>query len=310
MATYNKRVGVIGSINTDVVCNTDVLPKIGETVIGKDFLISFGGKGANEAVAASRLGASTNLLGCVGDDMFSKNAIAHLQEEGVHITAVKQVKNTMGGIANIVVSNKNNQIIVIPGANELVDTSYIKKYTARIKECSIVGGQFEIPIDALLLASQICVDNNIKFVLNPSPIKDYPKQLFDNASYVIVNEIELKTITRYDDTVPLKVLELYPSKLILTKGSDGVYYHDGTQLVHIPAINVNVIDTTGAGDTFMGAFMVAINNNMSLKDAVLFANISAGLKTTKLGAQTGMPKLSEVKKYIKANKINLKINMD
>ncbi len=310
MSNIKNRVGVIGSINTDIVCNTDNLPQIGETVIGKDFLISFGGKGANEAVAASRLGASVNLLGCVGDDMFSKNAIAHLQSEGVHITAVKQVKNTQGGIANIVVSNKNNQIIVIPGANHLVDEKYVKKYTSRIKECSIVGGQFEIPIEALVLTSQICVDNNIKFVLNPSPIKQYPIELFNNATYVIVNEIEIKTVAGYVDKDPYKILELYPTKLILTCGSDGVYYNNGSTLIHIEAIKVDTIDTTGAGDTFLGAFMVAINNGMVLNDAITFANICAGLKTTKLGAQTGMPKLNEVKKYIKSNNINLKINMD
>lgn len=310
MSNIKNRVGVIGSINTDIVCNTDNLPQIGETVIGKDFLISFGGKGANEAVASSRLGASVNLLGCVGDDMFSKNAIAHLQSEGVHITAVKQVKNVQGGIANIVVSNKNNQIIVIPGANNLVDEKYVKKYASRIKECSIVGGQFEIPIEALVLTSKICVDNGIKFVLNPSPIKQYPAKLFDNATYVIVNEIEIKTIAGYVDKDPYKVLKLYPNKLILTCGSNGVYYSNGTSLIHIEAINVDTIDTTGAGDTFLGAFMVAINNGMILNDAIIFANICAGLKTTKLGAQTGMPKLNEVKKYIKSHKINLKINMD
>lgn len=303
-----NRIGVIGSINTDIVCRTNNLPKVGETVVGNDFLISFGGKGANEAVACARLGASTNLLGCVGDDMFSKNAIANLQLEGVHITAVKQVKNMQGGIANIVVCERNNQIIVIPGANTLVDVAYVKKYASRIKECSILGGQFEIPVESLLYASEVCVKNNIKFVLNPSPIKEYPKKLFSNATYVIVNEIEIKQIWGFDENNPLEVLNLYPNKLILTKGSHGVFYSDGNKIVNVPAINVKVVDTTGSGDTFLGAFMVAINNGLQFSEAVIFANICAGLKTTKLGAQTGMPTLSDVKKYIKQNKINLKIN--
>lgn len=310
MNKIKNRIGVIGSINTDIVCRTEKLPRVGETVEGKDFLISFGGKGANEAVACARLGGSTNLLACVGDDMFSKNAIANLQFENVHITAVKQLKNKQGGIANITVCNGNNQIVVIPGANALVDTNYIKKYSARIKECSIVGGQFEIPLDALLLASEICVENNIKFVLNPSPIKKFPKKLFDNATYVIVNEIEICEIEGYNKLKPYDVLKKYPNKLILTHGADGAFYCDGKEIVNIPAIKVKVVDTTGAGDTFLGSFMVAINNNLSMKDALTFANICAGLKTTKLGAQTGMPKLNDVKKYIKQNKINLKLNFE
>lgn len=305
-----KRIGVVGSINTDLVINTDILPNVGETVMGQDFMIAYGGKGANEAVACARLGESVNLLSCVGGDMFSKNAIAHLQEEGVHITAVKQLKNDKGGIASIVVSNRNNQIIVIPGANSKIDVSYIQKYQSRLKECSIVGTQFEIPIDAVLETSRICKEHGIKFVVNPSPIKDYPREIFDNASFVIVNELEISKIEGYDSARPLDLLQTYANKLILTKGKDGCYYSDGNGIVNIPAIaNITPVDTTGAGDTFLGAFMVGINNDMSIYDSLYFANICAGLKTTKLGAQTGMPTLKEVKKYVKDNKLNFKINI-
>ncbi|MBQ9790953.1 MAG: ribokinase [Clostridia bacterium] len=302
-----RRIGVVGSINTDLVCQSDTLPKVGETVTGTNFVIVNGGKGANEAVACARLGASTNLLACVGDDMFSRNAIANLQQEGVHITAVKQIKGMMGGVANIVVSNKNNQIIVVPGANAKLDVKYVKKYSDRIKECYIVGGQFETPIDSLLEVSRICRDNGVMFVLNPSPIKDYPTELYDNATYVIVNEIELKTITGYDDNDPYKVLRNNPNKLILTKGGEGCFYFNGTDIVNVPAIKVDVVDTTGAGDTFLGSYMVGLTNNMTQYDAIRFANICAGLKTTKLGAQTGMPTKDEVLKYIRKNKI--KINL-
>lgn len=302
-----NRIGVVGSINTDLVIKTDILPKIGETVTGNNFMISFGGKGANEAVAAARLNASVNLLSCVGDDMFSKNVIAHLQNEGVHITAVKQLQNCTGGVASIIVSNKDNQIIVVPGANEFVNKEYVEKYSSRLLECSIVGAQFEIPIEALEFVSRLCKDNNIKFVLNPSPIKGFSCELFENATYVIVNEIEIKDIAGYDENAPYSVISKYPNKLILTKGGDGCFVDCGNGVLNIPAINVDVVDTTGAGDTFMGAFMVAINNDMELSHAIQFANICAGLKTTKLGAQTGMPYLDDVKKYIKDNNIDLNI---
>lgn len=302
------RIGVVGSINTDLVIKTDILPEVGETVTGESFQITFGGKGANEAVASARLDASVNLISCVGDDMFSRNVIAHLQNEGVHITAVKQLKDCSGGIASIVVSNKNNQIIVIPGANAFVNREYVEKYSSRILECSIVGGQFEIPLDALMYVSRLCKENGIKFVLNPSPIKEFPKELFDNATYVIVNEVEVKEVAGYDENNPYAILEKYAGKLILTKGGEGCFVDAGNGVINIPAIKVDVVDTTGAGDTFMGAFMVGINNGMQLADAIRFANICAGLKTTKLGAQTGMPRLDEVKAYIKENNIDLTID--
>lgn len=299
-----KKIGVVGSVNVDIVCESESLPKVGETIMGRDFMISFGGKGANEAVASARLGASTSLFACVGDDMFSRNAIANLQVEGVHITAVKQVKKEKCGFANIVVSNKNNQIIVVPGANNRLDSAYVNKFASRIKECSIVGGQFEIPVESLLLVSRICRENNIKFVLNPSPIKDYPMELLDNATYVIVNEIEILQIDKNNKDIN-KLLEKYSQKLILTRGSKGCYFHNGEKIINVPAINIDVVDTTGAGDTFMGAFMVGVNGGLDFAEAIKFANVCAGLKTTKLGAQTGMPRMRDVLKYVKNNKIEI-----
>ena len=122
-----------------------------------------------------------------------------------------------------------------------------------------------------------------------------------------MNEIELKEIEGYSDQDPMNVLQQYPNKLIVTMGGDGVRYSDGTKIHTIPALPVKVIDTTGAGDTFLGSFMVGINNGLSIDQAIYFANICAGIKTTKLGAQTGMPKLAEVKKYIKSHKLNIDI---
>lgn len=301
-----NKIGIIGSINTDIVCETEIIPKVGETVIGNNFSTLHGGKGANEAVAAARLGADVNLIACVGDDDFSKNSLKNLKSEKIDTSGITSLKNTKGGIANIIISNKNNQIIVIPGANEKLSPDLITKNSQKILECNIVGSQFEVPIDSVLLASKICKENNIKFVLNPSPLKNYPQELFDNATFVIVNEIEISSIKGYNSENHFEVLNKYPNKLILTHGSKGCYYSNGTKIVNIPAINVNVIDTTGAGDTFLGSFMFAINNNLAIDKAIEFANICAGLKTTKLGAQTGMPTIKEVKKYIKENHIQIK----
>ena len=302
-----NKIGVIGSINTDIVCQTDIIPVVGETVIGNGFSTLHGGKGANEAVAAARLGAKVNLIACVGDDNFSKLSLKNLKNEKINTSGITELKNTQGGIANIIISNKNNQIIVIPGANEKLSTEHINKNISKLLECGIVGCQFEVPVDSLLHASQICKNNNIKFVLNPSPLKDYPQELFNNSTYVIVNEVELSSVSGYNPKKPFDVLKQYPNKLILTHGAEGCYYSNGKETINIPALKVKVVDTTGAGDTFLGSFMFAINNNLPLNNAIRFANICAGLKTTKLGAQTGMPKLNEVKEYMKKHNINFNI---
>lgn len=302
-----NKIGVVGSINTDLVVTTRTLPKVGETVTGDEFKICFGGKGCNEAVAAARLGAKVNLFSAVGEDLFSQNILAHLDSENVSLTGIKKIKGMTGGIANITVCNKNNQIIVVPGTNALVDTTHILAHKKEILECGIIGGMFEIPIETLVETSKICKENNIKFVLNPSPVKEYPLELFENATYVIVNEMEIEKVNGYNPKNPTEVLLKFPNKLILTKGADGCYYSDGKKVLHIPAIKVQVVDTTGAGDTFLGSFMFAINNGLKIEEALTFANICAGLKTTILGAQTGMPKIEKVLTYIKKNKIKIDI---
>ena len=301
------KIGIIGSINTDIVCQTDKIPEVGETVIGNNFSTLHGGKGANEAVSAARLGANVNLIACVGDDNFSSLSLKNLRSEKVNLIGITALKNTKGGIANIVISNKNNQIIVVPGANEKLSPDLIRKNISQILECNIIGAQFEVPIESVLLTSQICKENNIKFVLNPSPLKKYPKELFNNSTFVIVNEVEISSISGYNQQNPFEVLNKYPNKLILTHGSKGCYFSNGSEIINVPAIKVDVIDTTGAGDTFLGSFMFAINNNLPIEKSIEFANICAGLKTTKLGAQTGMPTIKEVKNYIKKNKIQITI---
>ena len=302
------KIGVVGSINTDLVVTTNTLPKIGETITGEEFKICFGGKGCNEAVASARLGAKVNLFSAVGEDLFSQNILSHLKEEKVCIKGIKKIKGMSGGIANITVSNKNNQIIVVPGANSLVDKNHIKSQEKAILECGIMGGMFEVQIESLIEANRICKANGIKFVLNPSPIKDYPFELFENSDFVIVNEVEIEKVRGYNAKKPMEVLQKYPNKLILTKGGDGCYYSNGKDVVNIPAINVKVVDTTGAGDTFLGSFMVAINKGLEIGQALTFANVCAGLKTTVLGAQTGMPKLENVLAYIKTHKLKLDID--
>lgn len=299
-----SKIGVLGSINLDLVCNTDNVPLVGQTVLGKSFQTSNGGKGANEAVAISRLDGNAVMFGCVGNDEFGKSLIQNLKKEKVDIKQVKQLKMN-SGIAMVTINKGNNSIIVVPGSNAKVDEKYVDSCAEQIKKCAVVGSQFEIDLGAVLRASEICKENNIPFVLNPSPVKKYPQSLFNNASYVVVNEIEVKSVKGYSDKNPLEILRKYPNKLILTLGGEGCKFFDGNEIVEIPAIEVDEVDTTGAGDTFMGAFMLEISKGKIVKEAISFANICAGLKTTKEGAQTGMPTIKEVEKYVKKNNVEV-----
>lgn len=292
-----SKVGVFGSINTDFVSTTGkVLPREGETIQGNSFSTQFGGKGANKAVALARLGANVVMFGAVGDDEFSKRCLANLEKEKVCTKYVKKVRGQMGGIANIFSSDKTNMIVVAPGANLSVDISYIDKIEKEIKSCDLVVADLEVPQPAVVYMSEICKKHGVKFVLNPSPIMKFNKKMLKNSDLVVVNEVEIKNLPGYKNDA--QILEEYSSRLILTKGKEGALIFDGQNVKKLPALKSPVVDTTGAGDTFLGGLIVSSLAGKDLEEAVKFANICAGLKISKLGAQTGMPKLSEVKKYI------------
>lgn len=297
-----KTIAIVGSINTDMVFACKRSPVLGETVLGTKHYVSFGGKGANGAIAASRLGGNVKMFGCTGDDHFSVMAIKNLKTQRVDVKNIKKIEGEIGGIAGITVSEGTNSIVVVPGANSNVTEKYLEQNLHELLKCDIFASQFEIPTKTVLFLSRFCKENKKTFILNPSPILKYPKQIFDNATYVIVNETEIKQIQGYNANIPLEVLKKYPQKLILTVGSEGVYFSEDREIKHIDALKVKAIDTTGAGDTFMGAFMVSLSNGKSFAESITFANTCAGIKTTKIGAQTGMPTKLEVDKYLSLKK--------
>ena len=292
-----KKVGVLGSINTDFMVTTQTLPVEGETVKGTSFSVQFGGKGANKAVALSRLGIKVEMFGAVGDDDFSKRCVSNLEKEKVDTRFIKKFRNQMGGVANVSSSNKTNMIVVIPGANQLLDAAYVEKLTNEVKTCDLVVADLEVPQPIVVKMSEICKENGVKFVINPSPVMKFTKKMLINSDYIVVNEVEVKNMPGYKNDK--QVLELYRGRLILTMGKLGAYIFDGTNVKRIPAEKSKVVDTTGAGDAFLGGFIYAILEGKGLEESVKFANGCAACKISKLGALVGMPKLSEVKKYIK-----------
>ncbi len=290
-----NKIVVVGSINVDLVFTSDIRPKAGETVLGNDFRIVAGGKGANQAVAASKLGADVIVIGCVGDDANGEYSLNNFREFNVNTSCITKINDIPTGVANITVAENDNSIIVISGANYKMDRVLIDRYKKEILKADIVVLQLEIPIDTVEYTLDLCYKNNIKTILNPAPAVRLDKNLIEKASYLTPNEHECRIIFNEDKDTDIKsILRKYPNKLMITMGEKGVMYFDGNDVVIVPAYSVEAVDTTGAGDTFNGAFARAIVNNYDLKNAIDFANKAASKSVTKLGAQAGMPRLEDL----------------
>ncbi|HWL11689.1 MAG TPA: ribokinase [Ureibacillus sp.] len=281
---------VIGSINMDIAIQTEIFPKQGETVLGNLFTTIPGGKGANQAVAAARLGSQVQMVGAVGEDAFGNELYFNLKNENVHVGGIAKTNNSTG-IANILLHENDNRIIVVPGANFDVDQQMIDANMELIKQSSLVMLQLEIPAETIDYILDVCEKLAIPVLLNPAPAANYKPEWIDKVTYLTPNETECEVIFGTDYET---VLKQYPNKIIVTIGGDGAAYNDGTDLVKVPGFKTKAVDTTGAGDTFNGAFAHAITAGQSMQEAVRFANIAASLSVEKFGAQGGMPQIDKV----------------
>lgn len=295
-----KKIAIIGSINTDFCFRCDTLPKPSETINGNNFEIKFGGKGANEAVAGSRLGGDVTLFGKVGDDIFSKDNYKNLKKEKLNTSFLEVAEGVSGGAAGIMIGSNTNSIVVVAGANGKVDIPYIEKHKKEILDCDIFCLQLEIPLETVSYLINMLSKAKKTIIFNPSPIIPLEAKILKKCSYIIVNEVEIEKLPNFKSREQL--LKDYKGKLILTCGGDGVFYYSKRKVTHLPSIKVSdIVDTTGAGDTFLAATAVALSENKKIEDAIFFANVCAGLKITKMGAQTGMPHRKEVESYLKNN---------
>ncbi|WP_404427912.1 ribokinase [Ureibacillus chungkukjangi] len=281
---------VIGSINMDIAIRTDVFPKQGETVLGNLFTTIPGGKGANQAVAAARLGSQVQMVGAVGQDAFGNELYFNLKNENIHVGGIEKTNNSTG-IANILLHDNDNRIIVVPGANFDLNQQMIDRHMDLIKQSSLVILQLEIPVETIDFVLDVCVKLSIPVLLNPAPAANYKPEWIEKVTYLTPNETECEQIFGTDYET---VLKQYPNKLIVTLGGEGAAYYDGTKLVKVPGYKTNAVDTTGAGDTFNGAFAHAIIAGKTIEAAVQFANVAASLSVEKFGAQGGMPQIEKV----------------
>lgn len=276
----------------DLVVSSNKRPAAGETVLGNSFKTVPGGKGANQAVAAARLGAEVTMIGCVGDDHLGNSILDNFKSNGVITDYVQPIAGMESGTAHIILAEGDNSIVVVKAANDCVTPTYVDQAEEAIKGSDIVMIQQEIPEETVVHVSEMCAKYNVPLLLNPAPARFVPQSVVEQAAYITPNEHEAAILFGNE---PLSdVLRRYPNKLLVTEGKNGVRYFDGTEEVVVSGYTVNAVDTTGAGDTFNGAFAVALAEGKSLKDSLKFANRAASLSVTKFGAQGGMPTRSEV----------------
>lgn len=276
----------------DLVTITKRMPLQGETVVGETFRLIPGGKGANQAVAAARLGADVQMIGAVGTDAFGTELLQHLAKEGIIVDGVKPVTDTETGIATIIISEGDNRIIVVPGANHALRPDDLERWEEKIATSDVCLLQLEIPLSVVERAVSIAKRNGVRVILNPAPAQPLPDTLLDQVDFLTPNEHER------DIVLAGRPLKQWAHKLIVTEGKRGVSFQRNGEQVLIPGFRVPVVDTTGAGDTFNGALAVALSKGMELEEACRYANAAAALSVTKLGAQTGMPTERELESFL------------
>jgi len=296
------RVYVAGSINMDVVATADRHPGIGETVGGNAVLYFPGGKGANQAVAAARLGAPTALIGRLGTDAFGRDLKAFLAAQGVDLSFVRKTEKAHTGTAIITVANADNTIIVISGANALVDAADIA--APALAKGDIAVSQFEIPLPAIDAFFQRARAAGATTILNPAPARELSREMLDLVDILILNESELGFLTRTrlrDSDYHTRFIDaaraLQPGEdkiICVTLGKRGLLaLIDGNPLI-VPGRAVNAVDTTGAGDCFVGAVAAQLAAGKSIREALAYANVAASISVQRIGAAPSMPTAAEV----------------
>lgn len=292
-----SKIVIVGSISMDLVMKTNRIAQEGETVFGDSFAMVPGGKGANQAVAIGRLASQKgqiNMLGAVGEDSFGPLLLQNLADNGLNVDFVGTVPSS-SGIAQITIFNHDNRIIYCPGANGEVDTTLWEKEWDVLEAADLVILQNEIPHQANLSIAQFCHDKGIKVLYNPAPARETDKEMLDLVTYFTPNQHEVQEL--FPDKELDTILEAYPNRLIVTLGTKGATYFDGQVIQLIPAIKTEAIDTTGAGDTFNGAFGFAISKGLDMRESLKFATLASHLSVQQFGAQGGMPTLSEMKEH-------------
>jgi ribokinase len=299
-----KPIVVVGSINTDLVASSRRIPAIGETLLGTDFQIHPGGKGANQAVAVARLGYPVRMIGRLGADAFATQLRSHLVETGVNIDGVA-TSDGSSGVAVILVSERGeNSIVVVPGANSKVTPEDLNSQIEIIRGAGLVLAQLEIPIETVLHLAKLCSQEGVPLILDPAPATELPADLFKLVDWFTPNETEAAFFANTMVTGASKQEPESTSAVLIRKGCRGVILKQGDNGVylateggiekHLPAFPAKVVDTTAAGDAFNGGFATGLMLGKSPLESARFASAVAGISVTRAGAQPSMPNRAEV----------------
>jgi ribokinase len=288
---------VVGSANMDLVVRAAVLPAPGQTVIGEDLVRVPGGKGANQAVAAARLGAPTNFVGCVGVDAFGDELRHALAASSVDVRYLRRVDDRPSGVALIVVDARGENLIAVSsGANAALSVAHVSEALRDLAPTGVLLTQLESPLETVAAACQIARRVGAHVVLNAAPADSSARALLSQVDTLIVNAGEATRLSNRPDpnAAAADLRAAGPAVVVVTLGADGLIAAVGQDLLRVPARAVSVVDTTAAGDAFAGAYAVALLERRDAAAALAFATVAAGLATTRPGAQSSLPSRAEV----------------
>ena len=287
------KICVVGSSNIDQIAYVESTPADGETVFGNEYKMGFGGKGANQAVMSGLMGAETYMITCLGDDVYADMTIENYKKNGVNVDYIQRVPGSSGVAPIWVDSSGQNRIIVVSGANDLINGDDAVEAVKKIGDLKAIIGQFEIPLEVTEKVFEYAKSNNITTILNPAPAKIPSGSLLNVTDWFIPNEVEFETISglsAFEDNNLINYSESIKSNLIVTLGEKGASYIENGVVKKVEAPKVKAIDTTGAGDAFVGAFSYAIASDFTIEDSVKLGIERASDSVTKPGTQSSYSK--------------------
>lgn len=292
---------VVGSSNTDLIVRAERLPRPGETVLGGEFFTAAGGKGANQAVAAARLGVATTLVARLGADAYGQAALTNFQQDGVNVRYIKLDEGAPSGVALIVVDAAgHNLITVAPGANARLTPEDVEAARLAFSEAHVLLLQLETPLETVLAAARLGRALGLTVILNPAPAQALPPEIYTLVDILTPNETEAQVLTGENEPekAAQRLLAWGVKTVIITLGSAGALYAIPNQIERVPSFSVPVVDTTAAGDAFNGGLAVALALGEALPAALRFANAVAALAVTKAGAQPSLPSAASVAEFL------------
>jgi ribokinase len=307
MGQNRAKIVVVGSSNMDLVVKSPRIPAKGETILGGDFIMTPGGKGANQAVAAAKLGAEVYFIAKLGDDIFARQSLSNFQKVAVHTEYVVQTKEAPSGVALITVDQAGDNVIVVaPGANLKLSPEDVKKAQSVIASSGALAAQLEVPLETVEFAARLANDAGVPFILDPAPAQKLSSEFLGMVDILTPNETEAEILTSIEVTdedsalvVAKDLLKRGVKAVILTMGAKGYLLATKNASEFVLSVNVDAVDATAAGDAFTGSLGVGLAQGKTLEEAALFANYVAALSVTKMGAQSSMPDAGQVENFMK-----------